>query len=280
MLLLTKIEKTMENQWVTFYLEESVGNICLNRPPANAYEIDFMCQLNVAIDKANQTPDCKVVLIKSLSEKFFCAGADLKVFGANTPETNKDMVRFANSATEKISQSDKIFVAAINGHCLGGGLELALACDFRLARKGTYFLGLPEIKIGLIPGNGGIQRLLRVVGASQALEILINGDNLSPEEAFAIRLVNKLIAPEEWDTFIVGYMQKLASGPALAMAATKKAVRVGAELPINEALLLERELVNPLYQTHDAEEGVKAFSEKRKPIFKDILNRFWFAINI
>ncbi len=256
------------DQVISLEIKNRVGYIVINRPKANCYEINFHKQLIACIDEANANPEVKVIVLKSALEKFFCAGADVKVFAANTVEENKDMVDHARIAANKLSDSRKITIAAIHGHALGGGLELAMACDLRVAAEGNYFLGLPEIKLGLIPGNGGSQRLIRLIDKSKALELLLTGDNLSPQEAYSIGLINKLYAADEYQQAMEAYAEKLAKGPVEAMAAAKLCVNRGVELSLVDGLKLEDELVNPLYDTDDAREGSLAFVEKRMPNFK------------
>lgn len=255
-------------QSITLKIKNRVGYIIINRPKANCYEINFHKQLITCLDNANSNKEVKVIILKSALEKFFCAGADIKVFEANTVEGNKEMVRHAQLAANKLTDSKKITIAAITGHALGGGLELAMACDLRLASEGTYFLGLPEIKLGLIPGNGGSQRLIRLIDKSKALEMLITGDNLGPQEAFESGLVNHLYSREAFEHKTTEYAEKLAKGPVEAMAAVKVCVNKGLELSLSDGLKLESQMVEPLYDTDDAKEGSRAFMEKRNPKFK------------
>lgn len=255
---------------VQFSKSGQVGIISLNRPPANAYEITLMQQLNKAIDAVNQDDEVNVVIVKSKAQKFFSAGADIKVFGANDTESNKQMVRWARKATSKMTESRKIFIAAINGHALGGGLELAMACDLRFAAKGQYLLGLPEVKLGLMPGNGGTQRLIRLIGANKALELMITGESIDPKRALQIGLINKLLPADKWFEQTEAYAKTLAAGPALAIAAIKRSVYEGNALHLADGLALEEKLVDPLYDSEDAKEGYAAFVEKRPPSFQGL----------
>ncbi len=253
---------------VTFQSTEGVGFITFNHAPANAYQIDFQKQFNAAIDEANAHRETRVVIVRSAIEKFFCAGADIKVFLANSTEDNKQMVSYARSALAKIEASGKIYIAELNGHTLGGGLEIAMACDLRFASEKSFLLGLPEAKLGLLPGNGGSQRLPRLIGASRAVELLVSGDNIHPGEAHRIGLVNRLFPEESLAEETLQFARKLAKGAPLANAAVKKSVNRGMEFNLEDALMIESALVDELYDTKDAQEGFASFIEKRPPIYK------------
>src|SRR3990172_5118179 len=252
---------------VTFAKAETTGTITLNRPPANSYDIEFMQALEGAIDAADGEPQVKAVILRSASDRFFSAGADIKAFMANSTEANMAMIRTAHRALEKMALSPKVFVAAINGHALGGGLEMALACDLRFAGQGNYRLGLPEVTLGLLPGNGGTQRLPRLIGANKALEMMLTGETVGPEEAHRLGVVNKLFPADQLLEETEAYARKLASGAGAAIGKIKQAVYQGTDLPLREALALERELIEPLFNTEDAREGLKAFVEKRQPVY-------------
>ena len=244
-----------------------VGIVLLNNPPANAYQLDFMNQLIECIKIAEDNSSIRVVVIKSDLERFFCAGADIKVWAQNTTAENKQMVSAAREVTTAISQSDKIYIAAIDGHTFGGGLELAMACDLRLASEGEYAMGLTEVNIGLIPGNGGTQRLLRLAGATRALELLVTGATISPELALKFGLINHLWPADSFKQEALNYARELSHGPPMAIAAIKRSIREGIDISLEKGLELEQKLVDPLYETSDAKEGLSAFLEKRKPNF-------------
>jgi enoyl-CoA hydratase/carnithine racemase len=205
-----------------------------------------------------------VVVLRSASEKFFSAGADVKRFLANDVEANMEMIRLAHDALSSIARSPKLFVAWIAGHALGGGLEMALACDIRYAAEGRYRLGTPEVTLGLLPGNGGTQRLPRLIGVGPALELLLTGRQVTPEEAQRLGLVSGLFAGEEQFS---EHISKLASLPPLALAEIKRAVYEGVSRPLDGGLELERELIQKLFRSQDAAEGLNAFVEKRAPEF-------------
>ncbi len=258
----------MSDQHIICSTKGGIGEIILNRPPANSYFEELLEELAQQIDILSQSEDVKVIAIKSNSEKFFCAGADIKIFAANTSAQNKAMVVAARQVTTAITNSDKIVVAVINGHTLGGGLELAMACDIRLASEGDYLIGLPEVKLGLMPGNGGTLRLIDLIGMSRAKEILLTGCNLTPQQSFDWGLFNRLYRKEEFEKEVGQYLSELALGPKHAMAAIKAFVSKSRGMTEKAALSLETKLVDELYDTPDAIEGFKAFVEKRAPKFE------------
>src|SRR5262245_11121682 len=258
----------MADTYVTLTKEAPLGFITLNRPPANSYDLKFMQDLEAAVEGAAADAEVKVVLLVSASEKFFSGGADIKAFLANTPQANMEMVNFAHEGLAKIAQIPKIFIAVINGHAMGGGLEMALACDLRLAGDGKFMLGLPESTLGLLPGNGGTQRLPRLIGANKALELMLMGRTVSPQEALTLGLVNQLFSSDSLLEEAKAYALKLANGPTKALAYIKRCVVEGMDTSLTEGLALERELIAELFASEDANEGLTAFVEKRKPVFK------------
>jgi enoyl-CoA hydratase/carnithine racemase len=240
------------------------GRILLDKPPANSYDIDFMRELGQAVEAASADPDARVVVVESASEKFFSAGADIKAFLANDPDTNMEMIRAAHASLSWMAASPKLFTAWISGHALGGGLEIALACDLRYGAEDGYRLGTPEVTLGLLPGNGGTQRLPRLIGLGPALDLLLTGRQLSPAEAKSIGLLSGTFASrEEFDS----HVERLAAGPPLAIANIKRAAYEGTQMRLEDALALERDLIDELFRSGDAREGLTAFTEKRAPAF-------------
>jgi enoyl-CoA hydratase/carnithine racemase len=240
------------------------ATITLDKPPANSYDIHYMTELAAAIEAAGADDAARVVVVRSASEKFFCAGADIKAFAANEVDANMDMIRLAHEALASIARSPKLFVACVAGHALGGGMEIALACDLRYAIAGRYRLGTPEVTLGLLPGNGGTQRLPRLIGVGPALELLVTGRTLSAEEAQGVGLVSQVFADQAaFDAHVEG----LRALPPRSLANIKRAVFEGMEKPLPDALALERDLMEELFRSGDAREGVTAFTEKRTPQF-------------
>jgi enoyl-CoA hydratase/carnithine racemase len=249
---------------VTYSGSGTLGTITLDSPPANSYAIEFMRELGQAIHDAGEDPGTRVVVVRSGSEKFFSAGADIKRFLANDVPDNMEMIREAHQGLASIARSPKLFVAWIAGHALGGGLEMALACDVRYALAGRFRLGTPEVTLGLLPGNGGTQRLPRLIGVGPALELLATGRQLGPQDALGLGLVSQLFDDEAAFT---EHMQTLAGLPPLALSKIKRAVYEGMQQPLADGLALERELIEELFRSQDAREGLTAFSEKRAPEF-------------
>lgn len=252
---------------IGFEAEDRVGHLVLNRPPANSYDHDFMRALDRALDAAAADEEVRVVIVRSALGRFFSAGADIKAFSESTSEQNVAMIRFAHGVLARMTTMPKIFIAEIGGHALGGGLEVALACDLRFAAEGSYSIGLPEVNLGLLPGNGGTQRLPRLIGWSRALDLMITGRTLTPAEAHQIGIVDALHPAEALQEETRAYARAVADRAPLAVASIKRAVREGGSLLPEAGLALEQELMAGLFESADAQEGLRAFVEKRAPAF-------------
>jgi enoyl-CoA hydratase/carnithine racemase len=252
---------------VSFSTEEAVGVVTLDRPPANSYDIAFIEELADAIEAAASDDAVKVVVIRSASERFFSAGADVKAFAENTVEANMEMIRLSHETLSTIAAIPKVFIAEINAHALGGGLEIALACDLRFAAEGDYRLGTPEVTLGVLPGNGGTQRLPRLIGWSRALDLMVTGRTVSPSEALELGIVDRVFPADEFRERTAEYAQALASGATKAIGNIKLAVHEGLARDLEAGLGRERELVEELFRSEDGHEGLAAFAEKRAPVF-------------
>ncbi|MDP9410882.1 MAG: enoyl-CoA hydratase-related protein [Actinomycetota bacterium] len=252
---------------VEYTREGNVGYITLDNPPANSYDLAFMEELGGCVNAAAGDDGARAVIFRSASERFFSAGADIKAFNANTTEQNMEMIRTAHENLGRIAETPKIFIAQIGATALGGGLEMALACDLRFGAEGEYYLGLPEATLGLLPGNGGTQRLPRLIGVTKALDLMITGRRLSPAEAYELGILDRLFPADRLEEETVKYAEGLASGAAGAIGSIKLAVRRGIDRPLKEGLQIERELVEPLFESEESKEGIGAFMEKRKPEF-------------
>jgi enoyl-CoA hydratase/carnithine racemase len=251
---------------VTFSAEGPLGFITLDHPPANSYDLAFMTEFSDAVDEA-LGGDTRVVIVQSANPKFFSAGADIKRFTEGDVGANMEMIRVSQAAFKRMSAAKQVFIAHLAGHALGGGLEIALACDIRLASAGRYKLGTPEVTLGLLPGNGGTQRLTRLVGPSRALELLVTGRTFSVEEGREMGLIAGVYESDSAEAKVKEYAERLAALPALAVAAIKRCVHEGGQKTLDDGLALEAELMEQLFNSQDATEGLKAFVEKRTPEF-------------
>ncbi len=246
-----------------------VGVVVLDRPPANAYDYDFLRALGSVIDDVRVDDDVRAVVVTSASEKFFSAGADLKAFASASARQRAMTALLGNEVFRKLEVTPLVFVAAITGHALGGGLELALACDLRFAAKGTYRLGLTETSLGLFPGTGGTQRLPRLVGLSTGIDLIARGATFGPEEAHSLHVVDRLF--DDAETCVreaTAYATALADGPSEAIGRAKVAAQMGFGSPLDLGLAVEREAIARVFVSKDAQEGISAFGEKRKPEYR------------
>lgn len=254
---------------VKFDKEGQVGVITLDRPPANSYDYGLLRELGAAIDDARWDDGVRGLVITSSSEKFFCAGADIAAFRAGSPRQRAMTALLAHEVFRKLEHTPMLVIAAIAGHCLGGGFELALACDLRFAAEGQYRLGLPEVSLGLFPGSGGTQRLPRLVGLSKGIDLIASARTFSPAEAQQMGAVDRLLPDAAaCRSAAVEYLQKIASGPAEAVGRAKVVSTLGYSAPLDLGLALEREAITRVFGTDDALEGIAAFFEKRAPTFK------------
>jgi enoyl-CoA hydratase/carnithine racemase len=250
--------------------EGGVGIIVLDRPPATPSDYAFLRSFAGAIDDARVDLSIKsAVVVTSASEKFFSAGADVGAFAAGSPRSRFMTALMAHEAFRKMENTPLVFIAAIAGHCLGGGLELALACDLRFAAEGSYQIGLPELNLGLFPGSGGTQRLPRLVGLSKGMDLITNATTMAPSEAKDIGIVDQLFGDAaSCRAGAIEYASKLAAGPGVAIGHAKLAITQGYGAPLDMGLAIEREAIGRVFVSEDAEEGIAAFKEKRKPEFK------------
>lgn len=247
---------------------DGVALIHLNRPPANTYDRVFIDDLNRAVDDIRFDESIAAVVMTSDLPKFFSAGADIGMFRTVTPKVRAMTILHMHEVLLKIEHTPKVFIAAIGGHCLGGGLEIALANDFRFAAEGDFRLGVPEVTLGLLPGNGGTQRLPRLIGRQKAMELLLTGKPLDPKTALSLGIVDRLVPADQLLADSVAFAASLATGPTVAIGEIKLAAKQGAEMSLEGALALERGGIFRLFETADAKEGLDAFAQKRKPSWK------------
>lgn len=259
------------------YLDYTVGDgiavVTLNDPPANTYSYELMQRLDRAILDARMNESVQVIVIIGAGEKFFCAGANIAMLSEVTPEFKYYFCLHANETLNRLEQTPKLVIAALNGHCVGGGLEVAMAADLRIARRGAGKMGLPEVSLGVLPGTGGTQRLSRIVGKSKAIELMAAGELFDFEKGEALGLINRIIDANDAAEFlnqVLEYARQFTAPnkASRAVGRIKRAVQTGAELPFESALALERELQQLLFQSEDAKEGLDAYVNKRKAEFQ------------
>jgi enoyl-CoA hydratase len=270
-----KVQDTIDSggKLVQYRAGEGVAVLTLNDPPANTYSYEMMQELDRAILAARMDEGVHVIVITGSGGKFFCAGADIGMLQSVTPTFKYYFCLHANETLSRLEQTPKLVIAAINGHCVGGGLEVAMAADIRIARRNAGKMGLPEVSLGVLPGTGGTQRLVRLVGKSRAIELMTTGALFDFERGAELGLVNHVYEAETGEAFmeqVLSYARKFTTPDkaAHAVGRIKRAVQTGAEIPFESALALERELQQQLFQSEDAREGLDAYVEKRKPQFK------------
>lgn len=255
---------------INYTVEGGIAWLEMHDPPANTYTYEMMQQMDNAILRARMDEGVHVIILRGAGDKFFSAGANIKMLSSVTPEFKYYFCLHANETLNRLEQTPKLVIAALNGHTVGGGLEIALAADIRLARQDAGKIGLPEVALGVLPGTGGTQRLSRLVGKSRAIELMATGRTFSFEEAEEIGLVNQVFARDTFFEEVTAYAKQFLppSKAARAVGRIKRAVQSGLEMPLGEGLALERELQQHLFQSEDAHEGLAAYVEKRKPSFK------------
>lgn len=253
---------------VDFAVQNGIGVITLNRPPANAYDWEMLRELARAVQNVREDSAVRVAVVRSASPKFFCSGADIGTLKDSNRAQFANFLTVAHETVDLITRTPKIFLAAIAGHCIGGGLEIALCCDLRLASAGKYRLGLAEVNLGLSPGMGGTQRLPRLIPKSRALQMMLTGEPVGPEEALQAGIVDRVIPEANFSDEVMAYAGKLASGPTLAQGYIKLSVNLGLETSLAEGLAVERAHQNLLFASEDAAEGLQAFLEKRAPNYQ------------
>jgi enoyl-CoA hydratase len=258
---------------VRYEARDGVAILTLDDPPANTYTYELMQDLDRCILRARMDDSVFVIVLTGAGEKFFCAGASIPMLNSVTPSFKYYFCLHANETLNRLEQTPKLVIAALNGHTVGGGLEIAMAADMRIARRGGGKIGLPEVNLGVLPGTGGTQRLCRIVGKSSAIELMVTGRTFEFDEARDMGIVTDVYDAADRDSFMAQIMEyaKHFTPPNMASKAIgniKRAVQTGAELPFQDALAVERELQQLLFQSDDAKEGLAAYVEKRKAQFK------------
>ena len=260
----------MRNGLVSYSVDErGVATVELCNPPANAYSYEMMRDLDDAILEARFDSNVHVLLLSGAGEKFFCAGADIAMLEKAEPRFKYNFCLHANETLLRLENTSKLVIAALQGHCVGGGLEIAMAADIRVAARGSGKTGLPEIALGVLPGTGGTQRLARLIGRSRALELMAEGTLLDYDRAHAYGLVNHVWETDGFAERVREYARSFCPPAKASLSAgfIKRAVHTGTDLSLADGLALERELQQRLFESNDAREGLTAYAEKRKPTF-------------
>jgi enoyl-CoA hydratase len=250
---------------------EGVVLLELNAPPANTYSYEMMRELDAHVLDARMDEAVHVLMITGAGEKFFCAGADIAMLEKADPYFKYNFCLHANETLCRLEQTPKLVIAALNGHCVGGGLEIALACDLRIARANAGKVGLPEVALGVLPGTGGTQRLARALGRAKAIELMAEGATFSVEDAKALGLINAVIdAPAgDFRARALEYARRFVppGKAARAVGLIKRAVTTGLEVGLEQGLAVERELQQRLFESQDAKEGIAAYNARRTAAF-------------
>jgi len=256
-----------------YQAEAGVGTITLNFAPANCYTHEMMLDLDAAILKARFDDNVHVIVLTGAGDKFFCAGADIKMLASVTPKFKYFFCLHANETLSRLEQTPKLVIAALNGNTVGGGLEIAMAADLRIARKGAGKVGLPEVTLGVLPGTGGTQRLVRIVGKSRAIEMMTSGRLFDFEEAQRQGIVDQLLDAPDRASFLKQVNEYALqfcppNKASKAVGLIKRSVQSGSEISFEYGLAMEREFQAQLFSSEDAKEGLHAYVEKRKAAFK------------
>src|SRR2546425_12972893 len=262
--------KVEQKTLVRYRVEDGLGTLELDDPPANTYPYEMMRQLDEAILQARFDDNAHVIVLRGHGDKFFSAGANIASLNTIPPRYKSFFCLHANEPLNRLEHTPKLTIAALNGHTVGGGLEIAMACDLRLAKENAGKIGLPEVNLGVLPGTGGTQRLARIVGKPLAIEMMVKGELFSFDRAKEIGLVNDVLdAKDFWEQVLLYAKQFCPPHKASkAVGLIKRSVQSGAEVPFESGLAIERELQQQLFQSDDAKEGIAASQEKRMAEFK------------
>ncbi len=254
---------------IQYRTDAGVAIITMDDPPANTYTYEMMRQLDEAILRARMDNDVYVLVLTGAGDKFFSAGANIRMLSTVDPTFKYYFCLHANETLLRLEHTPKLVIAALNGHTVGGGLEIAMAADIRIARKDAGKIGLPEVNLGVLPGTGGTQRLSRMVGKSKAIELIATGNTFSFEEAQELGIVNDIFEREGFMDNVLEYARQYCppNKAARAVGRIKRAIQTGWEIPIEAALALERENQQLLFQSEDAKEGLNAYVDKRPATF-------------
>jgi enoyl-CoA hydratase len=259
-----------QKQLIKYENDGGLAIIQMDDAPANTYTYEMMQQLDTAVLRARMDENVHVIVLRGAGEKFFSAGASIPMLTKADPTFKYYFCLHANETLSRLEQTPKLVIAALNGHTVGGGLEIAMACDIRIAKKEGGKIGLPEVNLGVLPGTGGTQRISRIIGRARAIELMATGRTFSFEEALEFGLIHYIYERESFWDDVVAYARQFCppNKASRAVGRIKRAVVTGSEVGFGEALGIERELQQLLFTSEDAKEGLKAYVEKRQPEFK------------
>src|SRR5947209_3767893 len=260
---------TLDHPVIQYRAENGIAVIEMDDPPANTYTYALMRQLDDAVLRARFDDDIHVIVLRGRGDRFFSAGANIGMLNAVTPGFKYFFCLHANETLLRLEHTPKLVIGALNGHAVGGGLEIAMAADLPIARKDAGKIGLPEVNLGVLPGTGGTQRLSRLVGKSKAIELMITGNTFSFEEALELGIINDIYERDGFMDNMMDYARQFCppNKAAKAVGRIKRAVQTGWEIPMESALAVERENQQLLFQSDDAKEGLAAYVEKRPATF-------------
>lgn len=263
---------TEQRTLVHYEVKEGVAYLTLDDPPANTYTHEMMRQIDDSVLKARFDREVHVIVIAGKGEKFFCAGANINMLKGSDPYFKYNFCLHANETLNRLEQTPKLVIAALEGHTVGGGLEIAMAADLLIAKRGSGKTGLPEVNLGVLPGTGGTQRLARRVGKNLAIDLMVTGRLIDFEEAKEIGIVNYIYDGDDFMGQVHAFARQFCvpNMASKAVGLIKRAVQSGAEVPFESGLAIERELQQQLFQSQDAKEGLDAYVTKRKASFQGV----------
>src|SRR5438132_8038886 len=249
-----------QKELIRYRVEEGVAILEMDDPPANTYTYEMMRQLDTAILQGRMDESVHVIVLRGAGEKFFSAGASIPMLTKADPQFKYYFCLHANETLTRLEQTPKLVIAALNGHTVGGGLEIALACDIRIARRSAGKVGLPEVNLGVLPGTGGTQRMARALPKNKAIEMMTEGKLITFEEAQELGLINYIYESEGYWDQVMAYARQFCppNRASKTVGRIKRSVQSGAEVSLSEALAIERELQQLCFQSEDAKEGLAA----------------------
>src|SRR3954463_13773764 len=266
----TVAEPTTETRTLVHYeVRDGVAYLTLDDPPANTYTHEMMRQIDDCVLKARFDKDVYVIVVKGEGDKFFCAGANINMLKSSDPYFKYYFCLHANETLNRLEQTPKLVIASLEGHTVGGGLEIAMAADVRIAKKSSGKVGLPEVSLGVLPGTGGTQRLSRMIGKSRSIELMVTGNLITYEQCLDWGIVNQILDGDDFFDQVHKYALSFCppNRAAKAVGRIKRSVQSGWEVPFESGLAMERELQQQLFESGDAKEGLAAYIDKRKPEF-------------